>query len=89
MCAVQFSGFLKSWPPTGCGVDEDDDESEPKNSTCLVCVGRVAELYDEETDFSQPGVMKEFVSRHGVDGRYIWVDHRYYSRHSILKSKQF
>lgn len=73
---VHCTGYLKSWPPSGCSFDEDDEDSESRNLSCLVAVGRVETIYDETTDYSLPGIAKEFISRHSIDGKYIFVDQR-------------
>ena len=74
---VYLSGFLKSWPASNNSFDEEDDDADPKSLSCLVCVCRLPTIYDENTDYSQPGILKDFVSRHSVDGKYIHVEHRY------------
>lgn len=73
---VHCTGYLKSWPPSGCSFDDDDEDSESRNLSCLVAVGRVETIYDETTDYSLPGIAKEFISRHSIDGKFIFVDQR-------------
>ena len=76
-CAlVHCTGYLKSWPPSGASLDDDDEDNESRNLSCLVAVGRLETIYDEATDFSQPGIAKEFISRHSIDGKFIFVDQR-------------
>ena len=74
---VHCTGYLKSWPPSGCSFDDDDEDSESRNLSCLVAVGRVETIYDETTDYSLPGIAKEFISRHSIDGKFIFVDQRW------------
>ena len=71
---VHCTGYLKSWPPSGASLDEDDEDNESRNLSCLVAVGRLETIYDEATDFSQPGIAKKFISRHSIDGKFIFVD---------------
>ncbi|PFX23662.1 protein cycle-like [Stylophora pistillata] len=73
---VHCTGYLKSWPPSGASLDDDDEDNESRNLSCLVAVGRLETIYDEATDFSQPGIAKEFISRHSIDGKFIFVDQR-------------
>ena len=79
---VHCTGYLKSWPPSGIALDEDDEEGESRNLSCLVAVGRQEIIYDEMTDYSQPGIAREFISRHSVDGKYIFVDQRLVEKNS-------
>ncbi|KAJ7323770.1 hypothetical protein OS493_030558 [Desmophyllum pertusum] len=73
---VHCTGYLKSWPPSGSSFDDDDEDNESRNLSCLVAVGRLETIYDETTDYSQPGIARQFISRHGIDGKFIFVDHR-------------
>ncbi|EDO32631.1 predicted protein, partial [Nematostella vectensis] len=73
---VHFTGYLKSWPPTGGSEDEEDEDNDARNLSCLVAVGRLVEVSDEMTDFSRPDVAKQFTSRHSSDGKFIYVDQR-------------
>lgn len=73
---VHCTGYLKSWPPSGTSGDEEDEENESRNLSCLVAVGRLETIYDEMTDYTQPGIAKEFISRHTIDGKFTFVDQR-------------
>lgn len=73
---VHCTGYLKSWPPSGSSFDEEDEDNESRNLSCLVAVGRLETIYDETTDYSQPGIAKEFISRHTIDGKFTFVDQR-------------
>lgn len=73
---VHCTGYLKSWPPSGASFDEEDEDSESRNLSCLVAVGRLETIYDEMTDYSQPGIAREFISRHTIDGKFTFVDQR-------------
>ena len=39
-------------------------------------MGRQEIIYDETTDYSQPGIAREFISRHTIDGKFTFVDQR-------------
>lgn len=73
---VHCTGYLKSWPPSSNSYDEEDEENESRNLSCLVAVGRQEIIYDETTDYSQPGIAREFISRHTIDGKFTFVDQR-------------
>ena len=75
--SVQCTGYLKSWPPAGSTFDDDEDNGDSSNLSCLVAVCRQQKIYDEETDYTQPGVAHEFVTRHSIDGKFIFVDQRW------------
>jgi len=69
-------GYLKSWPPSGLAMDEEDDEHDSKNLSCLIAVGREVEVADVNSKFNNHSFPKEFVSRHSIDGKFIYVDQR-------------
>lgn len=73
---VHCTGYLKSWPPSSNSYDDEDEENESRNLSCLVAVGRQEIIYDETTDYSQPGIAREFISRHTIDGKFTFVDQR-------------
>jgi len=83
--SIQCTGYLKSWPLTKVGLDQDfsDPDSQDGDScmSCLVAVGRLQPSFkttiDDCLDKGQttaPGV--EFTSRHGTDGKFSYVDQR-------------
>ncbi|XP_013778517.1 protein cycle-like [Limulus polyphemus] len=76
---IHCTGYLKSWAPAKLNLQEEtDSDSESCNLSCLVAVGRVHPgiLHPEA---SQPGLEVkplEFVSRHAMDGKFLYVDQR-------------
>ncbi|XP_058663787.1 basic helix-loop-helix ARNT-like protein 1 isoform X5 [Ammospiza caudacuta] len=41
-CTIHSTGYLKSWPPTKMGLDEDNEpDNEGCNLSCLVAIGRL------------------------------------------------
>lgn len=73
MNLVSFEGYLKSWPPK----TEMKSSKDPDSRTCLVAVGRVFEIDNEQTDYSQLGQIREFETRQRADATFVRVDQRY------------
>ena len=80
-CVIQCTGYLKSWAPTKIGLEEQegDGDGEACNLSCLVAVGRIqSALSIPSSTSSKPRLRRiEFVSRHALDGKFIFVDQRY------------
>ena len=82
--AIQCTGYLKSWPMTKVGLHSDYSESdnyEESSMSCLVAVARLQPSYRvaiedslERGQNTAAGV--EFISRHGPDGKFSYVDQR-------------
>ena len=82
--SIQCTGYLKSWPITKVGLHSDYSESdnfEESSMSCLVAVARLQPSYRvsiedslERGESRAPGV--EFISRHGPDGKFSYVDQR-------------
>ncbi|XP_034943483.1 protein cycle isoform X4 [Chelonus insularis] len=79
-CVIQCTGYLKSWAPAKIGLEEPEGESDGEacNLSCLVAVGRVQPGLP--TFFSNVRTPRlrtiEFVSRHALDGKFLFVDQR-------------
>ena len=78
---IHFAGYLKSWPPTKMGLQEDnEDNGDSCNLSCLVAVGKFVPPFSPQSvpDSSNIQVRQtEFVSRHTTDGKFTYVDQRY------------
>ncbi|CAG0896837.1 unnamed protein product [Darwinula stevensoni] len=82
---IHCTGYIKNWPPTerwdpvGLGMDRgggDDDPSAPSHC-CLVAIGRLQVPSTPNTsDLIGSSSNNEFISRHGMDGKYSFVDQR-------------
>lgn len=81
---IQCTGYLKSWAPAKIGLDEQegDGDGETCNLSCLVAVGRLQpqistmQTSDNNTQ-RQPNVRTiQFISRHAMDGKFLFVDQR-------------
>lgn len=80
-CVIQCTGYLKSWAPAKFGLDEQDQaeaDGEVCNLSCLVAVGRLQAPLAAPA--STPRRLRlravEFVSRHAMDGKFLFVDQR-------------
>ena len=77
---IHCTGYLKSWAPAKIGVEEQEGENDGEgcNLSCLVAVGRVQPGLP--TLSSGPTLPRlrtiEFISRHAIDGKFIFVDQR-------------
>ncbi|XP_070688241.1 basic helix-loop-helix ARNT like 1b [Pempheris klunzingeri] len=79
-CTIHSTGYLKSWPPTEVDVDVDVN-NEPDNDgcslSCLVAIGRLPPHTVSQPALTHVKVKPmEFVSRHAVDGKFVFVDQR-------------
>uniref|UniRef100_A0A673MSQ8 Aryl hydrocarbon receptor nuclear translocator-like protein 1 n=1 Tax=Sinocyclocheilus rhinocerous TaxID=307959 RepID=A0A673MSQ8_9TELE len=77
-CTIHSTGYLKSWPPTKMGLDEDNEpDNEGCNLSCLVAIGR---LHPQIVPQPMNGDIRvkptEYVSRHAIDGKFVFVDQR-------------
>lgn len=78
-CTIHSTGYLKSWPPTKMGLDEDNEpDNEGCNLSCLVAIGR---LHPHIVPQPMNGDIRvkptEYVSRHAIDGKFVFVDQRW------------
>ncbi|XP_077902569.1 basic helix-loop-helix ARNT-like protein 1 isoform X1 [Ictidomys tridecemlineatus] len=77
-CTIHSTGYLKSWPPTKMGLDEDNEpDNEGCNLSCLVAIGRLHSHVVPQTVNGEIRVKSmEYVSRHAIDGKFVFVDQR-------------
>ncbi|XP_069759424.1 basic helix-loop-helix ARNT-like protein 1 isoform X4 [Narcine bancroftii] len=77
-CTIHSSGYLKSWPPTKIGLEEDNEvDSEGCNLSCLVAIGRLHPHIAPQPISGEIRVKStEYVSRHAIDGKFVFVDQR-------------
>lgn len=81
---VQCTGYLKSWAPAKNRMEEQetDGDGESCNLSCLVAIGRIPkpfQLPSASVTSSKGPKMRviQFHSRHAVDGKFLFLDHRY------------
>ncbi|CAG0917689.1 unnamed protein product [Notodromas monacha] len=72
---VHSTGYVKNWPPTS---DRGSGEEDPSNShCCLVAIGRLQVTSTPNTnDLVGSAAANEFISRHGVEGKFSFADQR-------------
>ncbi|XP_053470270.1 aryl hydrocarbon receptor nuclear translocator isoform X1 [Ictalurus furcatus] len=74
---VHCTGYIRSWPPAGVSLSEDECESGQGNRYCLVAIGRLqVTCCPSDTSMSTITVPVEFISRHNCQGTFTFVDHR-------------
>nr|XP_022917453.1 protein cycle isoform X2 [Onthophagus taurus] len=79
---IQCTGYLKSWAPAKIGLEEQEGETDDScNLSCLVAVGRtlphistVAAATATKTKTNIRPI--QFISRHALDGKFLFVDQR-------------
>jgi len=77
---IQCTGYLKSWAPAKIGLEEQEGETDGEtcNLSCLVAVGRVQTAISTTALPSRKPHLRpiQFVSRHAMDGKFLFVDQR-------------
>uniref|UniRef100_A0A8C7RRN5 Basic helix-loop-helix ARNT like 1b n=1 Tax=Oncorhynchus mykiss TaxID=8022 RepID=A0A8C7RRN5_ONCMY len=65
-CTIHSTGYLKSWPPTKMGLDDDNEpDNEGCNLSCLVAIGRLHPHIVHQPMNNEIRVKPtEYVSRH-------------------------
>nr|XP_006127749.1 aryl hydrocarbon receptor nuclear translocator-like protein 2 isoform X2 [Pelodiscus sinensis]XP_025042826.1 aryl hydrocarbon receptor nuclear translocator-like protein 2 isoform X2 [Pelodiscus sinensis] len=71
---VHCTGYLKSWPPSEVGVEEND--AEKGRSNCLVAIGRLHPYIVPQKNGEIKVKPTEFVTRFAMDGKFVYVDQR-------------
>ncbi|ERL93104.1 hypothetical protein D910_10406 [Dendroctonus ponderosae] len=78
---IQCTGYLKSWAPAKIGVEEQEDgDSDSCNLSCLVAIGRILPHISTVAVSSHNSTKIrpiQFMSRHALDGKFIFVDQRH------------
>ncbi|CAH1786265.1 unnamed protein product [Owenia fusiformis] len=77
--AIHCTGYLKSWPPAKRNLVVDNEYDNDCNLSCLVAVGQLQQQYDPQAWSENPRIKTrpvEFMSRHAVDGKFMYVDQR-------------
>uniref|UniRef100_A0A8C5GV84 Aryl hydrocarbon receptor nuclear translocator-like n=1 Tax=Gouania willdenowi TaxID=441366 RepID=A0A8C5GV84_GOUWI len=74
---VHCTGYIKSWPPAGVTLTEDETDNNQGSRYCLVAIGRLqVTCCPGDTDLNSISVPVEFISRHNCQGMFTFVDHR-------------
>lgn len=75
---IQCTGYLKSWTP----IKEENNDGDSDNMSCLVAIGRIpSNVLEDQIPSSldnHPNIRHvNFLSRHSVDGKFLFIDQRY------------
>ncbi|XP_056142422.1 aryl hydrocarbon receptor nuclear translocator isoform X3 [Lampris incognitus] len=74
---VHCTGYIKSWPPTGVSLTDEEADNNQGSRYCLVAIGRLqVTCCPGSSDMSSISVPVEFISRHNCQGIFTFVDHR-------------
>ncbi|KAM4580476.1 aryl hydrocarbon receptor nuclear translocator isoform 2-T2 [Odontesthes bonariensis] len=74
---VHCTGYIKSWPPAGVSLTDDEADNNQGSRYCLVAIGRLqVTCCPGDTDLNSISVPVEFISRHNCEGMFTFVDHR-------------
>ncbi|XP_072535987.1 aryl hydrocarbon receptor nuclear translocator isoform X2 [Salminus brasiliensis] len=74
---VHCTGYIRSWPPAGVALSEEECDSGQGNRYCLVAIGRLqVTCCPSDTSLNSVSVPVEFISRHNCQGTFTFVDHR-------------
>ncbi|XP_061391577.1 protein cycle [Musca vetustissima] len=79
---IQCTGYLKSWTPIKEeNHDGDSDDQITNNMSCLVAIGRIpSNVLEDQIPSSldhHPNIRHvKFLSRHSVDGKFLFIDQR-------------
>uniref|UniRef100_A0A3B5AWX8 Aryl hydrocarbon receptor nuclear translocator-like n=1 Tax=Stegastes partitus TaxID=144197 RepID=A0A3B5AWX8_9TELE len=74
---VHCTGYIKSWPPAGVSLTDDEADNTQGSRYCLVAIGRLqVTCCPGDTDLNSISVPVEFISRHNCQGMFTFVDHR-------------
>ncbi|XP_077382212.1 aryl hydrocarbon receptor nuclear translocator isoform X2 [Festucalex cinctus] len=74
---VHCTGYIKSWPPAGVSLSDNEADNAQGSRYCLVAIGRLqVTCCPGDTDVNSISVPVEFISRHNCQGIFTFVDHR-------------
>ncbi|KAI9588504.1 protein cycle [Glossina fuscipes] len=78
---IQCTGYLKSWTPIKEEDQDNENENQISNLSCLVAIGRIpSNVLENQTPASldnHPNIRHvNFLSRHSVDGKFLFIDQR-------------
>uniref|UniRef100_A0A8C9SQL5 Aryl hydrocarbon receptor nuclear translocator n=1 Tax=Scleropages formosus TaxID=113540 RepID=A0A8C9SQL5_SCLFO len=74
---VHCTGYIKSWPPAGVSLSDEETDNSQGSRFCLVAIGRLQVTCSPgNKDMDSFNIPVEFISRHNCHGVFTFVDHR-------------
>ncbi|CAL9705679.1 unnamed protein product [Knipowitschia caucasica] len=74
---VHCTGYIKSWPPAGVSLTDEEADNNQGSRYCLVAIGRLqVTCCPGDADIGNICIPVEFISRHNCQGVFTFVDHR-------------
>ncbi|KAL4616656.1 aryl hydrocarbon receptor nuclear translocator-like isoform X1 [Arapaima gigas] len=74
---VHCTGYIKSWPPAGVSLSDEETDNNQGSRYCLVAIGRLqVTCSPANKDMDNFNIPVEFISRHNSQGVFTFVDHR-------------
>lgn len=74
---VHCTGYTKNWPTSNATMERIDVDDANNGYCCLVAIGRLQVISTPNaSDLNNANSQIEFTSRHNIDGKFTFVDHR-------------
>ncbi|XP_046889635.1 aryl hydrocarbon receptor nuclear translocator isoform X2 [Hypomesus transpacificus] len=74
---VHCTGYIRSWPPAGVNLTDEEADTNQGSRYCLVAIGRLqVTCCPGDSDMNSVSVPVEFISRHNCQGIFTFIDHR-------------
>ncbi|KAM7114603.1 basic helix-loop-helix ARNT-like protein 2 isoform 1-T1 [Molossus nigricans] len=75
-CTIHCTGYLRSWPTSIVGMEEERDSKKDSSFTCLVAFGRLYPYIVPQNSGEVNVKPTEFITRFARNGKFVYVDQR-------------